>query len=111
MFKIDGAIQLSASDLVGHLNCRYLTRLDLAVAHGKLAKPKRWDPLLDLLVQRGAVHEQAYVDHLKEIGHHVVIVTGEGIDASAVAQTAQLMKDGIAIIAQGAFENDGWVGR
>jgi hypothetical protein len=32
----DGVVHLSASDLVGHLNCRYLTKLDLAVARGEL---------------------------------------------------------------------------
>ncbi len=32
-------LQLSASDLVGHINCRYLTQLDLKVARGSLLKP------------------------------------------------------------------------
>jgi hypothetical protein len=31
--------EFSASGLVGHLNCRYLTSLDLAVASGVLTKP------------------------------------------------------------------------
>jgi hypothetical protein len=52
MRKIESAIQLSASDLVGHLNCRYLTGLDIAVANGKLAKPIVWDPSLELLAER-----------------------------------------------------------
>jgi len=34
-------IVLSASDFVGHLNCSHLTELDLQVATGALAKPKR----------------------------------------------------------------------
>jgi len=38
MLNVGGAVHLSASDLVGHLNCRYLTSLDLAVANGMLAK-------------------------------------------------------------------------
>ena len=58
MLKIDGAIEFSASDLVGHLNCRYLTDLDLAVANAVLGKPKRCDPMLDLLRERGAIHEK-----------------------------------------------------
>jgi hypothetical protein len=37
VLKTGNAIQLSASDLVGHLNCRNLTELDLAVAKGALA--------------------------------------------------------------------------
>jgi hypothetical protein len=41
--------QLSDGDLVGHLNCRYLTALDLRVANGELDKPKIWDPVLEVL--------------------------------------------------------------
>ena len=48
-------IVLSASDLVGHLNCAHLTELDLQVAEGALAKPKHCDPLLEILRERGAV--------------------------------------------------------
>lgn len=33
------ALQLIASDLVGYVNCRYLTQLDLKVARGTLLKP------------------------------------------------------------------------
>ena len=46
-------IVLSASDLVGHLNCGHLTELDMQVANGALAKPKLWDPLLEILRERG----------------------------------------------------------
>jgi hypothetical protein len=55
-----GTLQLSASDLVGHLNCSHLTALDLAVAAGKLSKPSVWDPVLELLAERGSQHERAY---------------------------------------------------
>ena len=60
MIKAGGTIRLSASDLVGHLNCRHLTDLDLAVADGKLSKPQIWDPLFEILVERGALHEQGF---------------------------------------------------
>jgi len=40
MQKIGTTLNLSAGDLVGHLNCRYLTDLDLKVANGALEKPK-----------------------------------------------------------------------
>ena len=53
MLTVDGAVHLSASDLVGHLNCRYLTSLDLAVAKGTLAKPFIRDPVLEVLAERG----------------------------------------------------------
>src|SRR5262245_21397695 len=64
MLNVRGTVHLSASDLVGHLNCRYLTSLDLAVANGVLAKPFIWDvPILEVLAERGALHEQGYVMH------------------------------------------------
>jgi hypothetical protein len=59
MLKVEGAIHLTASDLVGHLS---LTRLDLAVASGTLAKPKVWDPVLEGLAERGDLHEKDYLE-------------------------------------------------
>jgi hypothetical protein len=46
--RLGESLQLSATDLVGHLNCRYLTNLDVEVAHGNLAKPEVFDPLLEI---------------------------------------------------------------
>ena len=66
MRKTGDSFELSASDLIGYLNCRHLAALDRAVAEGALAKPKVWDPLLDILRERGAIHEQNYVEHLSE---------------------------------------------
>jgi hypothetical protein len=43
---------------VEHLNCRYLTTLDLKVANGDPDKPNIWDPALELLAERGALHER-----------------------------------------------------
>jgi hypothetical protein len=40
MFRNAEAIQLSASDLVGHLNCGYLADLDIAVPMVCLRSPK-----------------------------------------------------------------------
>jgi hypothetical protein len=61
MLSVDGVVHLSASDLVGHLNCHYLTKLDLAVSKGRLHKPSVWDPVLEVLVERV----------LKQIDHSV----------------------------------------
>ena len=36
MQKIGATLNFSSGDLVGHLNCRYLTELDLKVANGEL---------------------------------------------------------------------------
>jgi predicted RecB family nuclease len=111
MLKVGRAINLSASDLVGHLNCRYLTALDLAVANGTLAKPFIWDPVLEVLAERGALHEQDYVDHLKTNGLSVTTIDGVGVDSSIVTQTFEAMKAGVQIIAQGALQVAHWSGR
>jgi predicted RecB family nuclease len=111
MQLIGKSLHLSASDLVGHLNCRYLTMLDLQVAYGKASKPAVWDPLLELLVERGALHEQAYVDHLKDEGLSITKIEGVGVDAGSVAQTVAAMKAGVQVIVQGALQSANWAGR
>ena len=69
MKRIEGSLELSATDLVGYLNCRHLSELDRAVAEGALLKPKvRDDLLLQILWERGLVHEQNYVEQLDEGG-------------------------------------------
>src|SRR5262249_54751596 len=111
MLTVGGGVHLSASDLVGHLNCRYLTSLDLAVANGTLAKPFIWDPVLEVLAERGALHEQGYVNHLKTNGLSVTAIDGVGIDSTAVTQTLEAMKAGAQIIVQGALQVAHWNGR
>ncbi|APO52364.1 TM0106 family RecB-like putative nuclease [Bradyrhizobium diazoefficiens] len=106
------AIVFSAGDLVGHLNCRYLTHLDLKVALGELAKPKlRDDPALNALVERGKTHEQGFVDHLAKQGGSVTVIAGVGIDHASVDETLQAMARGDAVIVQAAFRDGHWSGR
>jgi len=107
----DDSLLLSASDLIGHLNCRHLTGLDIEVARGTLPKPAVWDPLLQILWERGARHEHGYVEHLKAQGFDVIVIDGVGVDDDAVAQTRAAMIEGHPIIVQGAFQLNGWVGR
>jgi len=80
MQRIGTTLSLSAGDLVGHLNCRYLTELDLRVANGELEKPKVWDPVLETLVERGAQHEQDFIAQLTDCGLAVTAVEGVGVD-------------------------------
>jgi len=106
------AIVFSAGDLVGHLNCRYLTHLDLKVAEGQLAKPKvHTDPALDALVERGKLHEQGFVDHLAKQGGTVTAIAGVGVDHASVAQTREAMARGDAVIVQAALRDGHWSGR
>jgi uncharacterized protein len=112
MQKIGSTLRFSAGDLVGHLNCRYLTSLDLKVANGELAKPKVWDdPTLDALAERGKKHEQSFVDHLGKAGGAVTHIDGVGVDPKSVEETRRAMSRGDAVIIQAALQADSWTGR
>src|SRR4051812_14459759 len=110
MFKVGDAIELSASDLVGHLNCRHQTNLDLAVAEGRLPRPLVWNPSADILRERGARHEKGFVDHLIYGGYQVTVINDE-MGTSATAQTITAMRFGADIVVQGVLQCDGWRGR
>lgn len=107
----NGVLQLSGSDLVGHLNCRHLTGLEFAAAHGKLKKAFSHDPLLKILLERGLEHERSYVEHLRGAGYDVVEITGVGVTAELAAATLEAMKAGASVIVQGALMQPGWGGR
>jgi hypothetical protein len=83
MKKVGESLEFSATDLVGYLNCRHLVDLDRAVAEGTLPKPKVWDPLLEILSERGAAHEQNSIEHLTKSGLEVADQPGPEIFAHA----------------------------
>ncbi|MCS3893293.1 uncharacterized protein M2171_002426 [Bradyrhizobium japonicum USDA 38] len=111
MQNFGGNLHLSSTDLVGHLNCTYLTELDLKVAKGELQKPKVWDPVLETLAERGAAHEQAFIDHLKTLGMAVTVIDGVGLDPKSISATLEAMTRGDAVIVQGALQSGTWNGR
>jgi predicted RecB family nuclease len=111
MRKIKESFQLTATDLVGFLNCQHLAMLDRAVAEGALARPKIWDPLLDVLSQRGALHEESYVAHLSGTGLTPTHIAGVEVSDQAVTQTLEAMRRGDSIIVQAALSVEGWSGR
>jgi uncharacterized protein len=112
MYKVCDSIVLSASDLVGYLSCRHLTGLDIAVAKGRLAKPRvADDPFLKALLERGARHQRDYVEHLRSRGFEVTIIDGDGAGDKAVERTRNAMREGAEIIVQGVFRSGNWAGR
>lgn len=111
MKQVENVLALSASDLVGHLNCNHLTALDVQVAIGALSKPDHYDPLLEILRERGHRHEQAYLDHLKDSGHAITVIEGVNITDDAVDRTRTAMQAGQDIIAQAALRDGRWNGR
>ncbi len=82
MMKRREGLQLSASDLIGFVSCRHLTNLEHLVAQGELKRPAFRDPFLELLIQRGAIHEAQFVEHLASSGVDVVRIDGPGIESS-----------------------------
>ncbi|MBW7990800.1 MAG: TM0106 family RecB-like putative nuclease [Planctomycetes bacterium] len=111
MKRLNGTIHLSASDIVGHLNCNHLSALDVQVASGLLAKPDHYDPLLEILRERGYRHEQTYIEHLEARGYEITVIEGFDITEEAVEATIEAMRKGKSIITQGALRYNRWSGR
>jgi uncharacterized protein len=103
-------LQLSATDLANHLGCVHLSQLDLAVAERRAERPRRQDPILDLLTERGREHEAAYLQHLRAQKLIVAEVrTAPGADS--VDATLAAMRDGADVIYQAPLADERWHGR
>ena len=111
MLDHKGNLHFSATDLAGHLSCNHLTQLDAEVARGVRAKPKSWDPLLEILRKRGDLHEQAYLDHLEGAGYEIVRIEGAGLEEKQAKETLAAMGSGAALISQGVLLDGRWGGR
>ena len=70
-----------------------------------------WDPMLEILSERGSAHEEAYVQHLILAGWDVAQIDKLGPFAEAEDQTLAAMQSGASVIVQGALSHDGWSGR
>lgn len=104
-------IQLSAGDLIGHLNCNHLTSLNVQVANRTLDKPDSYDPQLLLLQERGQRHEENYIEHLRNIGCQITVIEGVNISDASVEATKTAMAAGNEYIVQAALKHERWVGR
>jgi uncharacterized protein len=104
-------LQISASDLVGFLSCKHLTQLDRRVASKELAPPFVWDPMLEVLRERGLQHEQAYLERLASEGRDHVRIGGVGVDDASIIATLEAMNAGADIIVQAALKHGSWAGR
>ncbi len=101
-------LQLGATDLAGHLSCNHLTQLDAEGARGARAKPKSWDPLLEILHKRGDLHEQAYLDHLERAGYEIIRIECVGLEEKHAEETVAAMCSGAAIISHGVLSDVRW---
>jgi len=111
----DGII-VSATDLVGFLECGHLTTLELGRMDGRWERPhQRTDPEVVLLQERGDAHEKAFLERLRAEGRSI-----EEIDKSdlrtpdelraAEAQTMAAMARGVDVIYQATFFDGRWRG-
>ncbi len=99
----------SATDLANHLACSHVTQLNRKYVEGKLKLEYREDPMLDLLIELGERHEQAYLDHLKGCGLSVLEL--KEFDGGNTKAAIKAMREGVDIIAQAWLISDPWRGR
>jgi predicted RecB family nuclease len=112
----DGTIIVSATDLVGYLACDHLTTLELGRVDGLWERPpRREDPTVQLLQDRGDAHELAYLEGLRARGLSVVEIdkdqlTTPGALRAAQATTLAAMRAGVDVIYQATFFDGRWRG-
>jgi uncharacterized protein len=111
----DGTLVVSATDLVGFLECDHLVTLEELRARGELERPYREDPELDLIRQRGYDHERRYIDRLEADGRTVTEMQlrdpGSPADlAASEAETLAAMEAGADVIFQATLFDGRWRG-
>ncbi|WP_369253330.1 TM0106 family RecB-like putative nuclease [Geodermatophilus amargosae] len=114
MYRTDGSLLLSPTDLTRHQACPHVTTLDLAVADGRL-KPLAEGPTdhAALIADLGTEHEMRYLDALEAEGRTVVRIPARFDVAGrreAEALTLQAMRDGVDVISQAQFFDGVWGG-
>src|SRR5438094_728019 len=107
----DNSLLLTPSDLTAYLSCPHLTTLSLAVAEGTGTRPFTREELAKLIAEKGDLHEQRYLEFLKEQGLDVVEIDETAPFEVAHDATVAAMRAGADVIYQATFSRDGWRGR
>jgi predicted RecB family nuclease len=103
--KVEGGeIRYAATDLSNHLGCAHRSTLAYEEAIGCPRGRTSYDPVLDVLADRGRAHEAAYAEHLSENGRRAVV------RATDVASTLVLLAQGAEVIAQAHLSRGSWNG-
>lgn len=111
MRRIDGAMRLSASDLMRFKGCRHATALDLRLVEIGDIVPREDGAEAELLQRQGDAHELAFLEQLKASGRRIVEVPKDGIPLEeSVRLTLAAMRDGPDVIFQGALLEGAWGG-
>jgi predicted RecB family nuclease len=112
----DGTLIVSATDLVGYLACDHLATLELGRVEGLWEKPiRKDDPTIELIQQKGDLHEADYLASLRADGLNVIeIETGDLRTPdqlrAAQAVTFDAMRAGADVIFQATFFDGRWRG-
>ena len=117
MQLIDGRPVYAATDLVGFLACSHRLALERAALVSLVTRPVRNDPTIELIAERGAAHEQRYLEELRTSGRMVVEIPHEVTFASrreelsaAASATEAAMRQGADVIYQATFFDGTWLG-
>ena len=111
----DGII-VSATDLVGFLECGHLTTLELGRMDRRWERPhQRTDPEVVLLQERGDAHEKAFLERLRAEGRSIKEIDKSDLRTpdelrAAEAQTMAAMARGVDVIYQATFFDGRWRG-
>ena len=112
----DGTIIVSATDLVGYLACDHLATLELGRVEGRWDRPpRRADPTVQLMQDRGDAHELAHLEKLRAEGRSIVEIEKDELKTPAQLRAAQdatlvAMRDGADVIFQATFFDGRWRG-
>ena len=111
MRTIDGALRLSASDLMRFKTCRHATALDLRRLEIGDVTPAQDGEEAELLQHQGDAHERAFLERLKAEGRIVVEIPKDGIPLEeSMRLTVEAMAAGPDVIFQGALLGGAWGG-
>ena len=108
---VSNELLFSASDLSNHLACSHATSLDHDVARGQRDSAQWHSPDLWVLQERGRLHEDAYINLLRDKGLSVEDLRVTVADQKAVEATRAAMESGVEVIVQATLSSGRWYGR
>jgi predicted RecB family nuclease len=108
VYRVDGRLVLSPSDLTRHQECHHLTALNLQVADRRLDPPVEGASDQTVLVaDLGIAHELRYLESLEEQGLDVVRLQGRRSEAA----TLEAMRAGVDVVHQATLFDGTWGGQ
>jgi uncharacterized protein len=115
MYSSGETLVLSATDLVGFLECEHLLQLERRAALGELERPQRPDAEIDIISALGEEHEQKHLDRFKSESSTVVEISDYGNSPADLrrreAETLAAMRRGADVIYQATFFDGRWLGK